>query len=271
VEGSISWDRCDNPKFPVRRDPKLTDGTGVESLEPDHYLCICLSSTSTDEVCVAAVKAGCETGHLPSAACKDSFENNDHQAVSDMVVQVLKNGDRCKETMSGNSGSEVQLKPEDTDCPDGYYGFPNCKRKVECDQPCSHGATCDFSDGTCMCMPNFVGPTCSECAEGTSGRNCLPDGEGGGWTLGQGLVYLFLFAGLAYAGFTAYKKWGGDAQSIIYAKLPQREGPEYSVVGEGGLPPHVEDQISMSSDLGGDVEEQQPKRLPPHEHTGLAV
>ena len=269
VEGSIEWDRCDNPKFPIRRDVAVVDGNGANadgSLgEEDHYLCICLSETSTDEVCVAAVKAACEVGHLPQVACKASFENDDHQAVSDLVVQLLKGGARCTETLSAQG--VIRAKEGETECPEGYFGFPNCRKKVECSTKCGHGSTCDFSDGSCQCLPNFVGPDCSQCVEGTSGRNCLPDG-GEGWTLGQGLVYLILFTGLLYAAFTAYKRFRGEPRGITYTKVPTAgdAGPE-------SIPsPHEDDAIALSSDLGGDIEEQRSSTPPQkQEYTGLAI
>ena len=265
VDGSIEWDRCDNPKIPIRRDPEEVDGKGSldGSLgDEDHYLCICLETTSTDEVCVAAVRAACEVGHLPQESCRQSFEKQDHTSVSDSVIQLLKGGAKCKDTL----GTRF-VKQGSAECIDGYFGYPNCRKKVECEEPCKAGATCDYSDGTCACLPNFTGPTCSQCAEGYSGRNCTPDDEGGGWTLGQGLVYLFLFAGLAYAGFTAYKRYGGgQSHSITYSKLstpvpPVPESPQ-------------DDEITLSSDLGGDIENQSsppPTKKQQHQHTGLAI
>ena len=58
-------------------------------------MCVCLETNSIDEVCVAAVKAACSVGHLPSAACAASFEAGNHDAVSDSVVEILKNGQKC--------------------------------------------------------------------------------------------------------------------------------------------------------------------------------
>ncbi len=286
VGGSIEWDRCDNPKYPVRRvikdDSSVEDGTPTEA---DHYLCICLSETSTDEVCVAAVKAACEVGHLPQAACFESFQQKDHNKISDIVIEVLKGGARCQDTLQGSSLlNGKRAEPGETACPPGYYGYPNCKKKVECPSPCSHGATCDYAEGTCQCLPNFVGPTCSQCAEGYGGRHCQPlRGAEEAWTLGQGLVYLFLFGGLAYAAFTAYNRYSGNVRSLTYSKL----GVGGSKNGGGGggspqeletnLPPIVEDEISLStdlgSDLGSDIENPPPRKSSPvkPEHNGLAI
>ena len=285
VEGSTSWDRCDNPKIPVRRDAEEVDGDGStadgELGDEDHYLCICLSQTSTDEVCVAAVKAACSVGHLPQDACRTSFENDDHGAVSDTVVKLLEGGRRCMETLG--SQDTYTPKPGETACPAGFYGFPNCKRKVECKHKCSHGSQCDYSDGTCQCLPNFVGPRCSHCAEGYSGRNCTPDGSGGGWTLGQGLIYLALFGGLVYAAHTAYKRFGGrggpsTSLGVIYSKLPTSGGGQQPAEEEnlslgGGVELVSEaDTVPIEADLGGDVEANiSPPSKPKQVHTGLAV
>jgi hypothetical protein len=281
VEGSIEWDRCDNPKYASKRDEAEVDGQGAVSDgslgEEDHYLCICLSQTSTDEVCVAAVKAACSVGHLPTEACRASFDNKDHSMVSDMVVKLLQGGAKCQETL-GDTLNTYTPKPGEKECPKGFFGFPNCRRKVECAGRCGHGQQCDYSDGTCECLPNFTGPRCSQCAEGFSGRHCTPEGQnvGGGWTLGQGLVYLFLFAGLIYAGFTIFKRYGGETTlGTTYQRLSTANDNRSTAKDD------IEEGIAMESDLGGDVESgskgesgSQPAaeaEKPKHLHTGLAV
>ena len=205
VGGSVEWDRCDQPKFPSVRG---AERAGED--DPDHYLCVCVEDGVDDEVCVAAVRAACQVGHLPSEACQASFGGN-HKSVSDLVVQAIQGGQKCGLSQisgvpTGPCGFGKQLSSGKCDCPPsyvgarcercapGYFGYPDCRTAKQCPKSCGRG-TCDPATGACMCPPNYVGETCSQCAPGASGRHC--ENSGGGVSFGQVVVYVVVTLGVA--------------------------------------------------------------------------
>jgi hypothetical protein len=284
VEGALDWDRCDAPRIPVRRDVETGRGSNSngDDDDPDHYLCVCVEDGVQDEVCVAAVRAACQVGHLPSDACKASF-SGDHKVVSDLVVQAIKGGSKCalsqisvlqqqqqqqssssssttpggvtttSTTIDGNTKFCGKGQPDGNggcrcfqgyegktceSCSDEYFGFPDCKLKVECTTPCGKG-TCDYSDGTCSCPPNFVGPTCSQCAPGSTGANCVPINQAG-WSFGQVIVFLILITGLAYGIRYVYNRCqsrsGGLRGGLGSSGLDGSNGIKYQPFSNGNTP-----------------------------------
>ena len=175
----------------------------------DHYLCVCLDEDATDELCIAAAKSACAVGHLPSDACKDSFENGDHEKVSQSILKLI-GGAKCKGHSSGGTSGHSPIAPSlkkrthsqsglvrcahgsrDSNgecscetgfsgkscdqCARGYEGYPDCMKKRTCRVHCVHG-TCDEWTGKCDCPVNRVGDACDRCAPGLMGKECLPPG-----------------------------------------------------------------------------------------------
>lgn len=285
VQGSIEWDRCDAPKYPTYQLP--TDA----STQEDHYLCVCLADTSTDEVCVAAVKAACQVGHLPSEQCKESFETLNHAKVSDSILQLLDKGKKCDaQTMQKllsrvQRASSASSSSTEGKCDEGFFGFPNCRRKVPCAEKCrGRGNACDFDTGTCACLPNFVGKFCSRCAEGTSGRHCLPDSEQfvGEWWWGALQVGVVL--ALAYC--TAKRCCSWSALSRIrtccslaalkhwWATRRVKQQPSAQKAEYGVIPPEAmqeEEGDYVDPDLGTDEKPLAPLPKSDKVYSGLAV
>ena len=242
VEGSVEWDRCDQPRLPVLR------GVEGEAGDPDSFLCVCVEDGVQDEVCVAAVKAACQVGHLPSAACQASFAG-DHKAVSDLVVKAIEGGAKCglsqiaalkqpqqaaaaasQASSAGSNGDDAakcnfgsptlaggcQCREGYAGdgcnaCAIGYHGYPDCRAVKPCPPSCGRG-TCEPVTGLCVCPRHFVGDTCELCAPGTSGRNCASDDDDGGPAFGQVLAYVMLAAALAYAARVTLARCCGAAR-----------------------------------------------------------
>ncbi|GBG33158.1 Laminin subunit alpha [Hondaea fermentalgiana] len=223
VGDSMSWDRCDAPMKP-RYHPGQFISTPAGRVSPvDHYLCVCVDKSGTDEGCVAAVKAGCHVGHIPSEACASSFENADHAEISEHVISIIANGARCNNVdlsvvtsasqvpqnrISGGCGhgspganGECSCRlgfagARCNYCAQGYVGYPSCVPKRDCDPACHYG-TCDFTSGTCTCPTNRAGDQCETCASGYSGANCTPSGLFGAGPFAT-LFMLAACAGAAY-------------------------------------------------------------------------
>lgn len=262
VQGSTEWDRCDAPKYPT-----FHQQDDVETSE--HYLCVCLSDSSTDEVCIAAVKSACQVGHLPSEQCKESFDSGEHGKVSDSILQLLDNGKKCNAKTMQRLMTNVDRTATvagGNQCAEGYFGFPNCRRIVPCEKKCKgRGSTCDFDLGVCTCLPNFVGSDCSRCAPGTSGRHCLFDseliaGEYSFWSFLQ----LILFVGIAYYIVSSClkfslvqhiraRKWSFQSvKDSLFAALYRRRQPAAPSVAQYGVIPPEEEEEEEQADLGSD-------------------
>merc|ERR1711916_390082 len=131
VDGSTKWDRCDQPSRPIKH---VTGGMS------NHYLCPCLDVNSSDEVCVAATQAACATGHLPSNLCAKSFGSQDHTAIADEILKIIKDGAKCNgatlpsgSVAAGGSGNLPKYCGKghlgsDGNCV-GYTGYPSCDSK----------------------------------------------------------------------------------------------------------------------------------------------
>ncbi|KAH9257334.1 hypothetical protein BASA81_004491 [Batrachochytrium salamandrivorans] len=277
VQGSVEWDRCDAPKYPTYQNEA--------SSKEDHYLCVCLADTSTDEVCVAAVKAACQVGHLPSEQCKESFETLNHAKVSDSILQLLENGKKCDVQTMQKLLSKVQRasSSSSTGCEEGFFGFPNCRRKVPCAEKCKgRGNTCDLDTGTCVCLPNFVGKFCSRCADGTSGRHCLPDSEQfvGEWWWGALQVLMVLT--LAYCTMKRCCSWSTLTRIKMCCSLAgikhwwATRKTQPSTLAQkaeyGVIPPEaMEEQDYVDADLGTDEKPLAPLPKSDKVYSGLAV
>jgi len=276
VDGDTTWDRCDSPLLPIRRSEVGGAQSGAPT-EDDHYLCVCVDDSASDEVCVAAVRAACQVGHLPSAACAESLGKGQHASVSNEVVALVKNGARCSQFDSaslvpGGAGGKFCGKgrpaasgcecfagysgPTCEKCDDGFVGFPSCRPKKECDTPCTNGLVCDYMDGTCVEPPEDT------------------------WTVGQGLLYLTLFGGLLYAAYLTYVRWrAGKGRAVAYSALhrddddlggvPTHVSPPQQQKGGGGMNGH-----SVGGDFGSPPPElsvRPVKATVPVERNGLAV
>eukprot|EP00516_Mucochytrium_quahogii_P013731 CAMPEP_0203794592 /NCGR_PEP_ID=MMETSP0100_2-20121128/6609_1 /ASSEMBLY_ACC=CAM_ASM_000210 /TAXON_ID=96639 /ORGANISM=" , Strain NY0313808BC1" /LENGTH=585 /DNA_ID=CAMNT_0050698705 /DNA_START=227 /DNA_END=1984 /DNA_ORIENTATION=- len=95
VGDSMSWDRCDRPQRPKYHVGEFVNTVAGRVSPVDHYLCICIDKNSNDEVCNAAVKAGCSVGHIPSEECANSFQKEDHSGISTHILELIANGARC--------------------------------------------------------------------------------------------------------------------------------------------------------------------------------
>mmetsp|Transcript_10070 Transcript_10070/g.13072 ORF Transcript_10070/g.13072 Transcript_10070/m.13072 type:complete len:826 (-) Transcript_10070:1798-4275(-) len=214
VGGSFKWDRCDNPQHPVRDIRQRSQGKSGKITTSDHYLCICIDSNANNEVCLAAAKAACAVGHIPADACRESFENNDHEKVTERVLELIKNGAQCKNvernygkmgsfqssvvpidnslpakakhasaicghgSVNGNGGCTCfagYAGSECNECAVGFIDYPDCKERRLCSPKCKNGV-CNEITGNCVCPQNFMGELCENCVAGLSGPKCLPGG-----------------------------------------------------------------------------------------------
>lgn len=210
----LHWISIITPLFAAPREPKRDvsfrqKGKAGQLTAADHYLCVCIDKDSTDEVCVAAAKAACAVGHLPSDACRASFERQDHIKVSQSIIDILSSA-QCSGINKGSSSKAKPLAPpigssgesskrlnacfhgtskaeggcscdngyagsQCNQCASGFEGYPDCTKQTVCRTRCVHGS-CDELTGKCVCPVNRVGDGCERCAPGMHGKECLPEG-----------------------------------------------------------------------------------------------
>jgi hypothetical protein len=302
---SMAWDRCDRPQKPRYHLGEFAQ-TAIGKITPvDHYLCVCVDKNANNEMCVAAVKAGCEVGHIPAAACAASFHNDNHAAVSDAVVQLIAKGARCHNidmalespshvpanyitsgcghgVQSGNgcscdagfAGSRCDL------CANGYVGYPSCVLKRDCSPVCKYG-DCDFTTGTCSCPHNRAGEVCDECASGFIGENCEPAGLlSPASKTGKFFIFVIIVGGLSY--LCCCTKPGGECVRRLPFQRATIPGGSYSPLNtDMGNDSEFFDNMHESSDHGMlEVEGQdlagtdftpEASSIPPIHRTGLAI